>query len=274
MSDNEHKINAPFDHKFSEFKGVVIDGANVLTKTNRKTNKTMFIIQRLTKLIQIVEGLGWSAIVGLKGASYGYMMKHPDSEMPEEEKSQLKEMVENGIVDIISDDEDDFHLISVALNGPYYLLSHDKYKDWKKKNPKLKSHIEQCHIRIEWLGNEPSVNLPSNGKSTVVASNDSSIDESLMLMHINSEQVVLAPYEKNIGRGWLSSKFELESKQYISGQHFRFRMINSQLTIEDLSSKNGTYINNLRLPASHPTELPPGTEFRIGQDDAFKVMRS
>jgi len=269
MSDNEHKINAPFDHKFSEFKGVVIDGANVITKGRGKD--TQFVIQRLTKLIQIVEGLGWSAIVGLKGATYGYMMKHPDSEMPEEEKSQLKQMVENGVVDIISDEEDDYHLISVALNGPYYLLSHDKYRDWKKNNPKLKSHIEQCHIRIQWLGDEPSVNLPSNGKSTVVASNDSSIEESLILMHINSEQVVLAPYEKNIGRSWLSSKFELQSEQYISGQHFRFRMINDKLTIEDLSSTNGTYINGLRLPSNHPNELPSGTEFRIGQDDKFVI---
>ena len=152
-------------------------------------------------------------------------------------------------------------------------INNSFYSDLKN-NPKLKSHIEQCHIKIQWLGDEPSVNLPSNGKSTVVASNNSSIDESLMLMHINTEQVVLAPYEKNIGRSWLSSKFELKSKRYISGQHFRFRMIDNQLTIEDLSSTNGTYINNLRLPASHPTELPPGTEFRIGQDDTFKVMRS
>jgi hypothetical protein len=269
MSDNEHKINAPFDHKFSEFKGVVIDGANVLTKG--RGNDTQFVIHRLTKLKQIVEGLGWSALIGLKSKSYYYMI-NKKSEMPEEDKIQLKEMKETGVIDLIDDDEDDYHLITVALNGPYYLLSHDKYRDWKKNNPKLKSHIEQCQIRIQWLGDEPSVNLPSNGKSTVVTSNDSSIDESLMLMHINSEQVVLAPYEKNIGRSWLSSKFELESRQYISSQHFRFRMIDNQLTIEDLSSTNGTYINNLRLPASHPTELPPGTEFRIGQDDAFKVV--
>jgi hypothetical protein len=271
MSDNEHRINAPFDHKFSEFKGVVIDGANVLTKG--RGEETQFVIQRLIKLKQIVEGLGWSALIGLKSKSYYYMINNK-SEMPDEDKTLLIEMRDTGVIDLIDDEEDDYHLISVALNGPYYLLSHDKYRDWKKNNPKLKFHIEQCHIRIQWLGDEPSVNLRSNGKSTVVASNDSSIDESLILMHINSEQAVLAPYEKNIGRNWLCSKFELESKQYISGQHFRFRILNSQLTIEDLSSKNGTYINNLRLPPNHPNELQIGTEFRIGKEDAFKVMKA
>jgi hypothetical protein len=270
MSDREHKINAPFDHKFSEFKGVVIDGANVLTKGRGKEKQ--FVIQRLTKLKQIVEGLGWSALIGLKEKSYYYMI-NKKSGMPDEDKRQLTEFRDTGVIDLIDDEEDDYHLISVALNGPYYLLSHDKYRDWKKNNPKLKSHIEQCYIRIQWLGDEPSVNLPSNGKSTVVASNDSSIDESLILMHTNSEQAVLAPYEKNIGRNWLSSKFDLESKQYISGQHFRFRILNGQLTIEDLSSKNGTYINNLRLPPNHPNELQIGTVFKIGKDDEFKVMK-
>lgn len=270
MSDNKHKLNAPFDHKFSEFKGVVIDGANVITKS--RGQDTDFVIQRLTKLKQIVEGLGWSVLIGLKSKSY-YFMSNKKSAMPDVDRSLLKEMVETGVIDLIDDDEDDYHLITVALNGPYYILSHDKYRDWKKENPKLKSHIEQCHVRIQWIGDEPSVNLPSNGKSTVVASNDSSIDECLMLMHINTEKVVLAPYEKNIGRSWLSSKFELVSKQYISGQHFRFRIMDSQLTIEDLSSKNGTYIDNLRLPPNHPNELPLGTEFKIGQEDLFKVMK-
>ena len=106
-SKNNHKLNAPFDHKFSEFKGVVIDGANVLTKGNRKDgNKTEFVIQRLTKLIQIVEALGWSALVGLKSKSYYYMISR-NSGMPEEDKSKLRKMVETGVIDLIDDEEDD-----------------------------------------------------------------------------------------------------------------------------------------------------------------------
>lgn len=270
-SKNNHKLNAPFDHKFSEFKGVVIDGANVLTKGHRKDgNKTEFVIQRLTKLIQIVEGLGWSALVGLKSKSYYYMISR-NSGMPEEDKSKLRKMVETGVIDLIDDEEDDYHLISVALNGPYYLLSHDRYKVWKKDNPKLVSHIKKCQIIINWLGDEPSVNLPANGKSTVIVNDNSSLDDALVLFHINKQQSFLAPYEKNIGRSWLASKFELESEGYISNQHFRFRMINGQLMIEDLSSTNGTYVDGLRLPPNHPIPIEKGVEFRVGPNDTFKL---
>ena len=272
-SKNNHKLNAPFDHKFSEFKGVVIDGANVLTKNKNKgsgkNKETEIVIQRLTKLIHIVEALGWSALVGLKSKSYGYMIKH--SEMSDDDKSKLRKMVETGVIDLIDDEEDDYHLISVALNGPYYLLSHDRYKVWKKDNPKLISHIEKCQIIINWLGDEPSINLPANGKSTVIVNDNSSLDDALVLLHINKQQAVLAPYEKNIGRSWLASKFELESEGYISNQHFRFRSINGQLMIEDLSSTNGTYVDGLRLPPNHPIPIEKGVEFRVGPNDTFEL---
>ena len=61
-------------YEVSEFKGVIVDGANILTKTS-KQNESVVVIPRLTKLVSIVEALGWQILIGLKNDSYYWMIK-------------------------------------------------------------------------------------------------------------------------------------------------------------------------------------------------------
>ena len=100
------------------------------------------MISRLKKLIKIVDSLGWQTLIGLKERSYYWMIKY--SNLDEDEVNLLKAMVKSGSIDIICDEEDDYHLINVAINRPYYLLSHDKYRDWKKSNPSIKDRLNDA----------------------------------------------------------------------------------------------------------------------------------
>lgn len=270
MSDKpEHKLHSLVDTKFSEFKGVIVDGANILTKSATKKNEeSIVVIPRLTKLLEIVEALGWQTLIGLKNDSYYWMIKR--SNLDEDGVTTLKTMVKSGTIDIIDDQEDDYHLINVAINGPYYLLSHDKYRDWKKSNPSMKSKIERCHIKVNWLGDEPSFNLPANGKSTVIITDDSEYDTVVLSCNTTNE-VALAPLGKNLGRGWLKTKFNHELFDYVSNQHFRLVKQDGKLLIEDLTSTNGTYLNGFKLPPNHPQEIGTSGEFNIAKKFDFTV---
>jgi len=263
------KIHAPIDNELSDFKGVVIDGANIITK-NPPDGPAMTVVMRLIKLMNLVEALGWKVLVGLKYATWHYHTKVDESPMTEEDKIRLKQLVKTGKIDLINDKEDDYHLISVALNGPYYLLSHDKYRDWKKANPKMKSRIDKCHVLVQWIGDEPSIKLPANGKSTVIIGN-SADTETVTLFHDETQKQFETPLEKNIGRNWLSEQCEVVAKDYISNQHFRFRNIDNQLMLEDLNSTNGTYIDDLRLAPNHPHPISSGQSFRVGDKDVFRL---
>ena len=270
MSDNmadeqDYKIHAPINNEFSDFKGVVIDGANIITK-NLPDGPAMTDVMRLIRLMNIVEALGWKVLVGLKHGTWHYHTKVDDSPMTEEDKIRLKHLVNTGKIDLINDKEDDYHLISVALNGPYYLLSRDRYKDWKEKNPKISSHIDNCLISVQWIGDEPSINLPANSKSTVIIGN-SADTEKITLVHKATQNQFNAPIEKNIGRTWLASQCDLSSEGGVSREHFRFREINGKIMIEDLKSTNGTFIDGFRLAPNHPETITLGQSFKIASDE-------
>ena len=268
MSDRpNYKIHSPIDTKFSEFKGVIVDGANILTTTDENEN-SIVVISRLKKLIKIVDSLGWQTLIGLKERSYYWMIKY--SNLDEDEVNLLKAMVKSGSIDIISDEEDDYHLINVAINGPYYLLSHDKYRDWKKSNPSIKDKIERCHVKVNWLGDEPSFNLPANGKSTVIVT-DNDDYEGVPLYCETTKSIALAPLGKNIGRPWLKSKFKDDLFDYVSNQHFRLTKQGEKLFIEDLSSSNGTYIQGFKCPPNHPQQLGPNNEFNLAKKLGFSI---
>ena len=268
-NEKEYKLHKPIDTNLLEFKGVVIDGSNIIQQYKNK--ELVFVVDRLYKLMEIVKGLGWKTMVGIQEGTLYKMTKKKFDSLYEEDRINLQTRIDSGEINVISDNEDDFFLISTALNGPYYLLSNDKYRDWKKNNPSLKESIDKCLRKVQFLGDEPSVSLPSNGESTVVVRDNSNPDSSGLLIHKSSGNGTLIPFEFNIGRTWLSEKFELEKRDYISSQHFRFRMIDNQLAIEDLSSTNGTYVDGLRLPPNHPIPIEKGVEFRVGPSDTFKL---
>lgn len=267
--ERDYKIHAPIDNELSDFKGVVIDGANIISKGDRNRGTFSTDVMRLIRLMKIVEALGWKVLVGLKQGTFHYHTKVDESPMTAEDKVRLKELVDTGKIDLIGDKEDDYHLISVALNGPYYLLSRDRFLDWKKANPSIESRIDNCLIRVEWIGDEPSINLPANSKSTVIIGN-SADDEKATVIHNKTQKQFEIPLEKNIGRTWLTKQCDLNSEGGVSREHFRFRKINGEIMIEDLKSSNGTFIDGFRLAPNHPETISQGQLFRIASEE-FKL---
>ena len=48
---------------------------------------------------------------------------------------------------------------------------------------------------------------------------------------------------------------------FLSRRHCRIRQVGETLTVEDLGSRNGTYVNSRRVEG--PTQLHPGDEIRV-----------
>ena len=51
----------------------------------------------------------------------------------------------------------------------------------------------------------------------------------------------------------------------VSRRHARIRVEGERATIEDLGSKNGTYVGEATTPINGPTALPDGTRFSLGR---------
>ena len=123
-------IQTPPTEFSKKCKGVVIDGANILSAEPVS-------VQRLVNTIQYAQDLGWKALVGLKWGTYTWMMKNENSPLDNSAKEMLKDLVDSKTVNLLRDKADDLHLIRIALNGPYYLLSQDHFRDWKRTTKNL-----------------------------------------------------------------------------------------------------------------------------------------
>ncbi|MBF0189006.1 MAG: GGDEF domain-containing protein [Magnetococcales bacterium] len=75
-----------------------------------------------------------------------------------------------------------------------------------------------------------------------------------------------------LGRGW-SNDIILQSTG-VSRDHCRFQVDErtQNITVEDLGSSNGTFINNNRIAANTPTELGEGDIINVGGSQAFKYI--
>jgi len=236
-------------------KGVVIDGANILSAKPVS-------VQRLVNTIQYARDLGWKVLVGLKAGTYTWMMKNENSPLDESSKKLLEDLVSSKTVSLLKDKTDDLHLIRIALNGPYYLLSQDHYRDWKKNNQELVDDIEACWLYVEVMGDEVSIDLPPSPHSTMcVPSIGIEIPASLAVKVNGEEKKFNIPYNTIIGKAWLADH-GIEN-QYISRSHFRIVSNIDGLYLEDLKSKNGTFIDEMRLSAHHPHPLEDVKAFSI-----------
>jgi hypothetical protein len=59
--------------------------------------------------------------------------------------------------------------------------------------------------------------------------------------------------------------------QYISSHHARLRLDGNGWWIEDLGSRNGTFINGSRCPPHMPRQAPAGATLEMG-DMAFQIL--
>ncbi len=64
-------------------------------------------------------------------------------------------------------------------------------------------------------------------------------------------------------------KFVLGRDTTVSGEHSRIYEMRNRLVIEDLGSRNSTYLNGMRV--DQPTEIPMWGQIRIGQS-SFRVV--
>jgi transcriptional regulator of acetoin/glycerol metabolism len=73
----------------------------------------------------------------------------------------------------------------------------------------------------------------------------------------------LPPPGTTVGRAWLASA-GIEDRE-VSGQHLRFSRSGSQLLVEDLGSRNGTFIGGTRIAPREALELEDGAILRMGR---------
>jgi len=59
---------------------------------------------------------------------------------------------------------------------------------------------------------------------------------------------------------------------YISARHFRITRRGGQWFIEDLGSKNGTYVNGVDIRGRGPVELQNGDEVAVAKVEVLKFV--
>lgn len=75
-----------------------------------------------------------------------------------------------------------------------------------------------------------------------------------------------------LGRDPSRANLVLTGYQTVSGLHCRAEFSNGKLTLTDLGSTNGTFVNKTRIPANQPVSIPDGAEIMLGSAECnFRV---
>ena len=64
---------------------------------------------------------------------------------------------------------------------------------------------------------------------------------------------------------WLIEPFPFAYDNSVSSRHAVINYENGFLTVTDVGSKNGTYVNGERIPVDVATQLARGTELKMGR---------
>lgn len=275
------------------FSSVVIDGNNIITEGTREENgqtKYIFRLERLTNTIQKVENLGWPTKTVMKRGTYKHCIKET-STLTKIQRISLMDMVTFGTVTLIEPnkdkDIDDKVMIQHALDHDSWILTEDSFR--KDHIPKLKeagkfheiNEINKRKVKITFgPDHQPIFCLPQNQSAldaTNVVSKTESIDLgsktngcALILTTDYADDIsFISPMRKPVGRALLldlsKEPVHKESVSIVSRSHLRFDWDGSNYYVTDVNSKNGTKINDLKIPPHQPQKITTSDIISIGK---------
>lgn len=239
--------------------GVVIDGANIVQRSG---------VDCLVDILDRVAELNWPCLAAIKGKTFHWLEN--SGRLPENDLAVLRGIIEEGRITKAYVDEDDYHLLRVALRTSSWIVSFDKFRDWKKENPELAGRIEQIRIEPVFIGEELDLNLPPCPDRTVSTGGEFTRQTTKTAHFQNSSGLdIELPFHRKIGRDILSEAGALEGDPLVvSRVHFRLVLADSgRVMIEDVDSTNGTFVAGERLSKGGLRTLDIGSEVWVGSEE-------
>ena len=131
-------------------------------------------------------------------------------------------------------------------------------------------HEDEEAFVDDWNSNDPSrdaeTNLVDDGNATTVPATDNSMTvvASLIQMNTNRSFAIYNNTEVVIGKG--SQANIIVSNPIISRAHAKISCRNGVCTIQDLGSKNGTFVGDEKILGSNTVTLANGMYITLGNE--------
>lgn len=101
---------------------------------------------------------------------------------------------------------------------------------------------------------------------------DSDFESSHYLLHIKTNMKLPVNFLNGIVIGRSTSKTDYAvDNSMLSRVHARFYYVDGKYFVEDLGSKNGTFVNNLRVRPNSPVEIKEGSAVKLA-NEMFKFV--
>ena len=178
--------------------------------------------------------------------------------------------------------KDDKMIILTAKNKDGWILSNDRYRAESKEMEKEKNHELLAELKKRWVkldffdDENPVFNLPHNMASqfdTKIIESQKLVEEIVfesnnvsVIMEINGQSLPNAidlPLRQPIGR--LDFNVPDHEKMEVSRSHFRLDNKGNDYWITDLNSKNGVYLDDMKIPPKFAQKINTDSVIRIGK---------
>ncbi|NJE47036.1 hypothetical protein E3E35_06380 [Thermococcus sp. GR7] len=117
---------------------VIVDGSNVAWEGRDKRGGERALAKNIELVVEKLKELGYSEIYVFVDASLKYQV---------EDRGLLEKLIVSKIVKLMpAEVQADEYIIKYALDIDAYIISNDRYKEWRKKNPDLEEFIKTHRV--------------------------------------------------------------------------------------------------------------------------------
>ena len=223
--DVEFDPLADFDEK-EKRACVVLDASNAIYRSIPSLDSELeqdIIISptSLRKVIEAIESKGWVVKSAMKRATYVYAMEKGNLESSE--KELLRSLVTSLKISLINSQNDDPWIIQCALDNNGWIVSNDRYADWKRRHSALALEIDSRRVPFVWVGDSPLMtglpnmnteghkSIPQEVELKVVSNQNHTMAEELVLSMLSSgDWIQLSSIQSNMASTFIG----LEGSSY------------------------------------------------------------
>jgi len=138
----DEKPSFKIDSSSFAFKTAVVDGNNVAYHLGKENLNLDFLINTKKKL----EGLGLKVYPFVSAALRHYI----------DDKEKLQNLINSGeVIETPAERYDDFFIIQTALEKKAFIVSNDRFKDWKERNPDKADAIDERRVGYTFVDSDP-----------------------------------------------------------------------------------------------------------------------
>ncbi|MDO5382324.1 MAG: FHA domain-containing protein [Eubacteriales bacterium] len=121
--------------------------------------------------------------------------------------------------------------------------------------------------KVGLTGGTTFLGAVSGSDSTVILAPQEPEKKAVLIRKKSNERIIISKPQFMVGKEVAKVDYAVMNNNTVSRTHALFENVNKEYYIKDMSSTNGTFINNIKIEAGHQIKIKDGDLIRLSDED-------